>query len=46
MKQGLTYKPKRKKRKKTHGFKKRMKTKAGKKVLSRRRQKQRKKLVV
>jgi len=42
----ITYKPKRKKRKYTHGFRKRKKTKGGKKVLARRRKKKRWRLVV
>ncbi|MBP6855729.1 MAG: 50S ribosomal protein L34 [Candidatus Pacebacteria bacterium] len=42
----LTYRPKKKKRSKTHGFLKRMKTAPGRKVLSRRRAKGRKKLAV
>ncbi len=39
-----TYNPKKKKRSKTHGFLKRMKTKAGRLVLKRRRRKKRKEL--
>ena len=39
-----TYQPKKKKRAKTHGFLRRKKTKAGRQVLSRRRNKGRKKL--
>jgi large subunit ribosomal protein L34 len=42
----FTYKPKKKKRRKTHGFLKRSKTQDGKKVIKRRRQKGRKKLTV
>lgn len=41
-----TYNPKKKKRIKTHGFLVRSKTKKGKQVLKRRRQKGRKKLTV
>lgn len=42
----ITYKPKKKKRKKKHGFLKRMKSKGGVRVISRRRRKGRFKLTV
>lgn len=42
----VTYKPKKRRRKKRHGFMKRNKTKAGKRVLKRRMKKGRKKLTV
>jgi len=42
----ITYKPKKRKRKRTHGFLKRMQLNAGKKVIARRRKKQRKQLTV
>jgi large subunit ribosomal protein L34 len=44
--QGVTYKPKKKKRKRTHGFLKRAETPSGRKILKKRRNKKRAKLTV
>ncbi|MGB2762399.1 MAG: 50S ribosomal protein L34 [Minisyncoccales bacterium] len=42
----ITYKPKKRKRKKTHGFLDRKRTKGGKRILAQRRRKGRRKLSV
>jgi len=45
-KQGPTYNPKKRKRKKVHGFRKRMASSTGKRVLKRRRNKKRKRITI
>jgi len=42
----ITYQPKKRKRQKTHGFRERMSSKSGRKILSARRRKKREKLAV
>ncbi|MEK7559731.1 MAG: 50S ribosomal protein L34 [Patescibacteria group bacterium] len=42
----FTYKPKKKKRARTHGFLRRMRSKSGRNILKRRRSKKRRKLTV
>jgi len=42
----ITYQPKKRKRKRTHGFLKRMKSKDGRRVLARRRRKKRRRISV
>jgi len=42
----VTYNPKKRKRKKTHGFRSRQKTKSGRKILNQRRKKGRQKITV
>ncbi|HLP44033.1 MAG TPA: 50S ribosomal protein L34 [Candidatus Nanoarchaeia archaeon] len=46
MKNGLTYRPKKRKRARSHGFLQRMSTPGGKRTISRRRSKGRKKVSV
>ncbi len=42
----VTYHPKKRKRKKQHGFRTRMKTKSGRKIIQKRRNKKRKRLTI